>query len=44
MFWRPTSAYGDLLPEVAAILRDLPDGLVQLRGGLARRSLSPALP
>jgi len=28
MFWRPTSVYGDLLPEVAAVLRDLPSGLV----------------
>ena len=29
MFWRPTSAYRDLLPDVAAILRDLPAGLVR---------------
>ena len=28
MFWRPTSVYRDLLPEIADVLRDLPDGLV----------------
>ncbi|MFT3852094.1 MAG: LysR substrate-binding domain-containing protein [Ilumatobacteraceae bacterium] len=28
MFWRPTSVYRDLLPEVAGVLRDLPAGLV----------------
>lgn len=28
MFWRSTSVYRDLLPEVAEVLRDLPAGLV----------------
>ena len=27
MFWRPTSAYADLLPEIAAVLRDVAAGL-----------------
>lgn len=28
MFWRRTSVYGDLLPKVADVIRNLPDGLV----------------
>jgi LysR family hydrogen peroxide-inducible transcriptional activator len=28
VYWRPTSAYRDLLPKVVEVLRDLPDGLV----------------
>jgi LysR family hydrogen peroxide-inducible transcriptional activator len=27
IFWRPTSVYRDLLPQVAAVLRDIPTGL-----------------
>ena len=27
MFWRPTSVYRDLLPQVAEVLRDIPTGL-----------------
>lgn len=27
MFWRPTSVYRDLLPHIAAVLRDIPTGL-----------------
>jgi LysR family hydrogen peroxide-inducible transcriptional activator len=29
MYWRQTSAYRDVLPELAALFRDLPPGLVQ---------------
>jgi len=28
MYWRPTSVYRDLLPMVAAVMRDLPPGVV----------------
>lgn len=31
MFWRPTSAYDALLPAVAEVMRDLPEGLVHHR-------------
>jgi LysR family hydrogen peroxide-inducible transcriptional activator len=27
VFWRPTSVYRDLLPRIAAVLRDIPTGL-----------------
>ena len=39
MFWRDTTIYGELLPKVAAILRDLPPTLVrhQPAGPMARR-------
>ncbi|MBX7159917.1 MAG: LysR family transcriptional regulator [Acidimicrobiia bacterium] len=30
MFWRPTSAYRDLMPALAAVMRDVPAGLVHL--------------
>jgi LysR family hydrogen peroxide-inducible transcriptional activator len=29
MFWRPASVYRDLLPRLADVLRDLPDGLAR---------------
>jgi LysR family hydrogen peroxide-inducible transcriptional activator len=29
MFWRPTSAYRDFLPKLAAVIRDLPEGLTR---------------
>lgn len=29
MFWRPTSIYRDILPDLATIIRDLPTGLVR---------------
>jgi LysR family hydrogen peroxide-inducible transcriptional activator len=32
MYWRPTSVYRDFLPKVAAVLRDLPPGLVTPNG------------
>lgn len=31
LFWRDTSVYRDLMPGLAAVLRDLPDGLVRHR-------------
>jgi LysR family transcriptional regulator, hydrogen peroxide-inducible genes activator len=31
MFWRRTSSYRDLLPQVAEVVRDLPEGLVHPR-------------
>ena len=29
MFWRDTSTYSALLPELARLMGDLPDGLVR---------------
>jgi len=30
MFWRPTNTYAEILPELAAVFRDLPDDYVRV--------------
>ena len=46
MFWRETSVYRDLLPRVAAVLRDIPtalaNGVAAARTGVARHPASAA--
>ena len=42
MFWRETSVYADFLPKVAAIIRDLPAGLVhEVTAGLDDGDTAP---